>query len=161
MYKKKNKEKESVRQCVGRHHCWTTGPLGLELSIYMCNLLLCNTSRVLPAWYQTRLRLGFSCPNPTTTTFANSQSPAYLLPLRRPREVRLPSQGGSPSHPPAGPLFGWPRPLLASLHSHPDCHIRVHCRRPPWRGSSTTERWRKQEGPSFTASLLFYRPVDR
>lgn len=68
----------------------------------MCNLLLCNTSRVLPAWYQTRLRLGFSCPNPTTTTFANSQSPAYLLPLRRPREVRLPSQGGSPSHPPAG-----------------------------------------------------------
>jgi hypothetical protein len=33
--------------CVGRHHCWVAGPLGLgfPLTLYICHHPLCNTSR--------------------------------------------------------------------------------------------------------------------
>jgi hypothetical protein len=37
--------------------------------------------------------------------------------------------------------------LLCRGRGHPDRHRRVRCRRPPWRGSSTTGHGKKHEGP--------------
>jgi hypothetical protein len=52
-----------------------------------------------------------------------------------------------------------PIPLLFCRgRDHPDRCRRVHCRRPPWRGSSTTDRRTKQEGPEVAAALLLCRP---
>jgi hypothetical protein len=55
-----------------------------------------------------------------------------------------------------------PIPLLfCREHDHPDRRRCVRCHRPPWRGSSTTDRRTKQEGPEVAAALLLCRPADR
>jgi hypothetical protein len=50
--------------------------------------------------------------------------------------------------------------LLCSGRGHPDRCRRVRCRRPPWRGSLTPGRSKKQEGQPAGA-LLLCRPADR
>jgi hypothetical protein len=56
-----------------------------------------------------------------------------------------------------------PIPLLLYCgRGHPDRRRCTRCRRPPWRGSSTTGCQKKQEGPRSTATLLLLRrPADR
>jgi hypothetical protein len=119
-----------------------------------------------------------------------AQAPAWLEPPRRPplprlRWIRrcrgLPGRihvAAAFSARSAIPLAGspsswldsslpWPsRPdppiplLLCSGRGHPDRRRRVRCRRPPWRGSLTPGRSKKQEGRPAGA-LLLCRPADR
>jgi hypothetical protein len=49
-------------------------------------------------------------------------------------------------------------PLFCRGRDHLDRRRRVRCRRPPWRGSSTTDRGTKQEGLEVVAALLLCRP---
>jgi hypothetical protein len=66
------------------------------------------------------------------------------------------------------PSLSWPsRPdpsiplIFYRGHDHPDRRRHVRCRRPLWRGSSTTEREKKQEGPRPAGVLLLLRrPTD-
>jgi hypothetical protein len=52
-----------------------------------------------------------------------------------------------------------PIPLLfCHRRDHPDRRRRVRCRWPPRRGSSTTDRGTKQEGPKVAAALLLCHP---
>jgi hypothetical protein len=50
--------------------------------------------------------------------------------------------------------------LFCPGHGHHDRRRCVHCRRPPWRGTLTFGRSKKQEGQPAGA-LLLCRPVDR
>jgi hypothetical protein len=120
-----------VRVCVGRHHCWVVGPLGLGLSLYIyCISSIINTTVHSSTWYQ-RIRFRVFPPLlPLQPPAAPShlaagllpQQPSALLQRRRPRE--FPPGGGPdpsrrPSPPPQDPAPAWPwrprAPLLASL----------------------------------------------
>jgi hypothetical protein len=92
--------------CVGRHHCWATGSLGLE----SCEYIYCTTSPTQYNQYftiQFGIRLGFPSSNPPlSSAFPSPSTPTVvaLLQRRRPQEFppgddHQPSRRPSPSSP--------------------------------------------------------------
>ena len=98
-------------ECVGRHHCWVAGPLGLgpirvRLSLYIVPILYAIQSTIhSPIWYQTRL--GFLFP---TAAGCSIPAAATHISRRRPREAHpsLPGAATSPAaaSSPSSPTFG-------------------------------------------------------
>jgi hypothetical protein len=83
--------------CVGRHHCWAAGPLGLgfPVSLYIVVLLYAiHQGLHCSTWYQPRFRV-FPPPFPLQSPAALSHpAVASHLSRRRPREAPPPSRGG-------------------------------------------------------------------
>uniref|UniRef100_A0A804Q4R3 Uncharacterized protein n=1 Tax=Zea mays TaxID=4577 RepID=A0A804Q4R3_MAIZE len=101
--------RQCVCECVGRHHCWAAGPLGLgfPVSLYIVvHLYAIQSTLYLPTWYQ--IRVSF-----LTSTAAAGGSP--------PPSRRLPSlPPGGPTFPPRGGLL--PPSLLPPPSSQPHPH---------------------------------------
>jgi hypothetical protein len=75
--------------CVGRHHCWAAGPLGLglNLSIYCIPSIINTSNNSLPTWYQ-RVRFRVSFLSPPTAAVG-------LLPHQPPACSNAPTPGSS------------------------------------------------------------------
>jgi hypothetical protein len=99
-----------VLVCVGRHHCWAVGPLGLGLSLYIVPHHSMQYNHHFIFFHGIRgLGLGFFSSSPpqqppaNNTSAAASPPPSHLrLPRRRPGRLIHPSRGGPSLQRPPG-----------------------------------------------------------
>jgi hypothetical protein len=98
-----------VSVCVGRHHCWAAGPLGLGLSLYILYPIIINTTTVnYSTWYQTRFRVFL--PPPTAAAGGSLPPPQPPPAIAAPGRPYLPSRGRPPSSTATTPELQHPRP---------------------------------------------------